>query len=383
MSETTEVAVIETRALVPTQVFAPGGVLQLVEKMEAEVRAVRTDISTPKGRAAIKSLAYKVARSKTALDEMGKKLNDDARAQINAVDADRRLVRERLDALAAEVRAPLTAWEAKEAARVKAHEDALAAIPEAPGYGQVETSAEIALRLNHLRNYPERDWQEFQQRFEETLAAEIGRMAALHDAAATREAEQAEQARLRAEAEERARQEAIRLQREREARIAAEAAEAARREAEQRAAAEAAEAARRALEERERAEHAARAIAEQARAEQLAAERQAREAEQRAAAAEAKAAEDARVAEAARVAAEQRAERDRVAAVEAERRRVAEEAEAQRRADDQRAADRAHRGRINSAAVAALLATGISEEQARVVVTAIISGSIPNVSIRY
>ena len=118
-------------------------------------------------------------------------------------------------------------------------------------------------------------------------------------------------------------------------------------------------------------------------AERRAAEKQRREAEERAARAEAAAAEAERRAEAARVAAEQKAERDRAAAIEAERRRVAEAAERERREAEARAADRAHRGRINKAAADALVVAGLTDEQARLVITAIVAGSVPAVSIRY
>lgn len=347
-------AVLEPRALVPADVFAPGGVEALLSRIEREVRAVRTDISTQSGRDQVRSLAYKIARSKTALDAMGKGLTDDARAKIDSVNAERRIIRERMDALAEDVRRPLTEYENAEKARVAAHEAALAALVEAPGYGQAETSADLSLRLEWLRNQPRRDWQEFAARAADTLAAEIARTERLLAAAQNREAEAAELARLRAEEAERARQEAARLQAEREARIAAEAAERAKREAEERAA------------------HAARVAAEQAEAERRAAERQRRDAEERAARAEAAAAEAAR-----------RAEADRIAAVEAERRRVAQAEEAARQAEAARAADRAHRGRINKAAADALVALGLPDDLARQVVTAIVAGSVPAVSIRY
>lgn len=358
-------AVLEPRALVPAEVFAPGGVRALLDKIEREVRAVRTDISTPAGRDQVRSLAYKVARSKTALDAMGKGLTDEWRARTDAVNAERRAIRERLDALAEDVRRPLTAWEQAEKDRVAGHERALAAMVEAPGYGQAETSADLSLRLEWLRNQPRRDWQEFAARAADTLAAEIERTERLLVAAQKREAEAAELARLRAEEAERARQEAARQQAEREARIAAEAAERAQRQAEERAA------------------HAARAAAEQAEAERRAAERQRREAEERAARAEAAAAEAERRAEATRVAAAEKAERDRIAAVEAERARVAQAEEAARQAEAARAADRAHRGRINKAAADALVALGLPDDLARQVVTAIVAGSVPAVSIRY
>lgn len=325
-------AVLEPRALVPAEVFSPGGVRALLDKIEREVRAVRTDISTPAGRDQVRSLAYKVARSKTALDAMGKGLTDEWRARTDAVNAERRAIRERLDALAEDVRRPLTAWEQAEKDRVAGHERALAAMVEAPGYGQAETAAEIELRLSYLRSYSARDWQEFAARAADTLAAEIERTERLLVAAQKREAEAAERAQRQAE---------------------------------------------------ERAAHAARAAAEQAEAERRAAEKQRREAEERAARAEAAAAEAERRAEAARVAAAEKAERDRAAAIEAERRRVAEAAERERREAEARAADRAHRGRINKAAADALVLAGLTDEQARLAITAIVSGGVPAVTIRY
>src|SRR5690348_15385756 len=107
---------IDISTLTPATVFAPGGMEGIISKLEAEVRAIDRDISTPEGREAVKSLAYKVARSKTALDEMGKELVAGIKKQAGAIDADRKLARDRLDALKEEVRGPLTAWEEAEKA---------------------------------------------------------------------------------------------------------------------------------------------------------------------------------------------------------------------------------------------------------------------------
>ena len=82
------------------------GIDPLIARIEAEVRAHVPDTSTNKGREAIKSLAYKVSRSKTMLDDAGKALNEDARRQINLVDASRKNIRDRLDALRDEARGP-------------------------------------------------------------------------------------------------------------------------------------------------------------------------------------------------------------------------------------------------------------------------------------
>lgn len=376
-------AVLEPRVLVPAEVFAPGGVKALLDRIAAEVRGTKRDISTAAGREQIRSLAYKLARSKVALDKAGQELTEEWRTKTAAVNAERKTIRDFMDALADEVRKPLTDWENEEKERVAGHERALAAMVEAPGYGAVETAAELELRLSYLRSYPPRDWREFAQRAADTLAAEIDRTERLLAAAVKREAEAAELARLRAEAAERARQEAERQRAEHEARIAAEAAERARREAEEKAAREA-----RAAEEKAEAERRAAAkLQAELEARQREAEERAAAAERARAAAEARAKaeaeEAARRAEAARVAAEEKAERDRQAAVEAERRRVAAEQAKAAREAEARAANTRHRAKINNAVADALALTGLDAAQSRAVVIAIASGQIPHTSITY
>jgi len=67
-------------ALVPPketalQVFqAANGLDPYLQQIRAEIDAFVPDVSTKKGRDAIASIAHKVARSKTALDNVGKEL---------------------------------------------------------------------------------------------------------------------------------------------------------------------------------------------------------------------------------------------------------------------------------------------------------------------
>ena len=150
MESTGALALIETTNLVA--IFTDeGGVEAIVKRIEADARAraADRDISTARGREEVASLARtKIARSKTALISAGKKLTEDWRKQTAAVNADCKLIETRLDALRDEVRAPLTAWENAEKDRIKAHEAALAAITEGPGYGTVESAAEIQKQLS-------------------------------------------------------------------------------------------------------------------------------------------------------------------------------------------------------------------------------------------
>jgi hypothetical protein len=57
---------------------------------------------TASGRKAIASVAYRVARTKTALDDAGKQLVADIKAQAATIDSERRRIREALDQLKAD-----------------------------------------------------------------------------------------------------------------------------------------------------------------------------------------------------------------------------------------------------------------------------------------
>jgi hypothetical protein len=104
---------------------------------------------------------------------------------------------------------------------------------------------------------------------------------------------------------------------------------------------------------------------------------------------------EAEAAEAARVAAEQQAERDRLAAQRREEAAAAAAAEAERRRQQQEAAEAAeqarrreaniaHRRKINGEALAPLvLVHGLTEEQAKRVISAIAKGEVPHVKITY
>jgi hypothetical protein len=377
MTDTTELAALPRSAL-PTILAADTN--DILGKLRYKVLAHKPDISTVAGRKEIASLAHEVASSKMDLIRLGKSLTEGWRKQTAAVNAECKTIEEKMDALKEQVRAPLTAFENAEKARVKAHEDALAAIEAAPDYYYSgKTSADLAERLEHLEHYPYRDWQEFSQRAADTLAMEIDTCRVALNRAHRAEAESAELERLRAEQAERDRLAAIQRQQEREARIALEAAEQARQEAEE-----------------ARLQALAAARAEQERVERLA-----READARAAEAEA---DRLAAIEAGRIAAENAERRQREAAdaaarrevdlalaaqqreaeaVERERQRQA--AEAKRIADEAaaREANRAHKSKIMREAKESLIEAGLSEEMAVIAVKAIVAGQIKHVRVEW
>lgn len=186
-------------ALVPEQVFAPGGIKAAVTVLKAEVRAqaASLDISTEKGRKQIASLAYKVAQSKTALDKIGKDLTADWQRQTNLVNEDRRYLRDEMDALKDEVRKPLDDYLASDAARIAAHEAALAEIEILASVDGL-TADQINERIWKVPAIDARPWQEFRTRAERAIALTLERLQGSHAIAVQREeaAARAEQERL-------------------------------------------------------------------------------------------------------------------------------------------------------------------------------------------
>lgn len=350
---------IGNEALTPAVFSETGGIDAMLEKIKTEVRAVATDISTPAGRKAVASLAHKVARSKTAFDGLGKELAAEWKVKAKAIDVERARVWDELEALQAEVRKPLDDYEAAEAKRIADHQGAIQTIIDLAFFaGDMPPSSEVISALTDFEALPNRDWQEFKQKAATARSETFAKLHALKGAALAREEEAAELERLRTA-------EADRLRRERENEIANAAAAAATKLAEDRAAQEA---------QRIADETAARERkAEQDKADALAlADKIKRTAEEAAVKAERD-----------RIAAEAQAEADRVAAIVAERQRVADIEAAEAAETERREADKAHRKQINSEALKALVAAGLSNAEGIKAITAIVRGKVPNVSIRY
>ncbi|AEC22249.1 hypothetical protein PT7_P013 (plasmid) [Pusillimonas sp. T7-7] len=324
-----------------------------IERIRAEVTGHKQDLTTDKGRKAIASLAFKVRKSKTALDNLGKQLVDDLKEIPKKIDAERKRMRDQLDALAGEVRKPLDEWEAAEGARVAEHRANLECLKAAPTDGM--TAENIEMLITCLQsNVIDASWEEFETEAHRVMAASLTAYKAALERQQKYEADQAELARLKVEAEARAKK-------DEQDRIAREAAEAATKAAEAKAQAE-----RDAAAKREADAKAAQAKAEQGAKD--AAERQRRAEEQ---------AETERLASAER--AKQAAENARLAEVK----RQADEAariEAETRAREK---DRAHKAKIMGAAKVAIMQSGITEDQAREVVKLIAAGKVPNVQINY
>lgn len=345
MSEVTDLVVIEKQNAMA--VFTTKEQLDpIIEAIEKEARSLVPDVSTRKGRDAIASMAHKVARSKTYIDNAGKDLVAELKALPKQIDESRRIVRERLEALKDEVRRPLTEWEAEQE-RIKAEE---------------------AMNAMHAEAL------EMNIKFDQELAAKFEadhEMALLMNKDIDREANEkaAEAERQRVAHEEELKRQAT---------------EKAKREADEKAAAEIA-----AAQKRE-----ADAIAAKAQAELLAkqtqerAEREAKEAQERTAKLAQEAREQAEREKQEAIAAEQRKAQEAADKVrrEAEAKEAARLAEEKRKADEQakREADVKHRKTVGTNIVNALTNhTSLTREQAIEVLTALKDDLIPCAKIHY
>lgn len=202
------------------------GLDPIIEKIRKEVSSLVPDISTKKGREAIASAAAKVARSKTYLDGVGKELVDRLKEQPKLIDAERKRVRDILDALKDEIRKPLTEWENAEEVRINSIKNIIAAMSLVP---EIETGAEfIGKFLNRLKNaeITEEKFSEFAGEAAMVRDRSIMACEKILEIAIKREAEQAELEKLRKESAERE-------QKEREERRVKEAEERAKKQAEE------------------------------------------------------------------------------------------------------------------------------------------------------
>lgn len=294
-------------------------------------------LDTNKGRQAYASMAHKIARSKTAIDGVGKELVADLKELPKKIDAERKRWRDTLDDWRDEVRGPLNEWEADEERRRAEHEGGIARLRElAEGLDETDSQGLKTLLAEVEGTRIDQAWEEYEAEAHRVKEVSVTTLRSALQRREQYEAEQAELAQLRAEAE-------AREQKEREERIAREAEERARREADERAQAEREAAARREQEAKEAAERR-----EREHQEALAqAQRDAEQAAQR--------------------------ERERH---EAEQRRQQEEAA-------RRQADKEHRARVNRAALQAMLENGMPEDCAKQAITLIARGEIPGIVINY
>lgn len=324
----------------------------IILQIEKEALSLVPDVSTQKGRDAIRSNAANVAKAKVRIDDAGKALTAELKELPKKVDASRKAARDRLDNLRDTVRQPLTDWE-NEQARIEAERK------EAERLAAEKAEAERLFLL---------DWDQ--------AILENERFDLEKEKAALRaEQEAIEAKRLADEKAESDRLAIIKAEKdkeEREAKIKQEAIET--EQARQKAAQEKAEA------DKLAAEKMAELAIENARLAKLAAIQEAAELAAKVEADRAKAIEVARFSQ---ELADKRAEESRLLAIENERKRIEYEAAKQKAIDDKKAADLNHRKAVNNEILSALVNAGISHDDAVKVIKLAANKMLGNLNINY
>lgn len=348
--------------------FTEDGIDPLLRKIKEEVLKLEPDMTTESGRKDIASLAYRVAKSKTYLDGLGKELTANWKKKAKIVDDARRKIRDELDDLKDKVREPLTKFENEEKERV---ERAQTFVSKIESYRIELTSENSSAEIEAAaREFADITMPGDLKEFHEKAAKEINEtdryLESISLKAKKKEDDQRELERLRQEEEKR-------KQKEREEELKKEAADRARKEAEEKSLAEReqAGAAKREAEEREQK---AKDELEAAKVrEKELEERRKREAEEF----------KRREKEAAEGAAKERAIAEQKAK-ENERKRA--EQERQKQADEarRREEDMEHRKKINNEILDHLIScAGLNKDSGKDTIRAIGLGKIPHVKINY
>jgi hypothetical protein len=335
-SPSTSLSIIDT--MVDDLLFTPGAVTdaQLAAGRDWYLtEAKKYDISTEKARTELKRFARPLQKLRTGIEARAKELTGATKRKIAAIDSEKRRLVQIVGGIEQEVLSPLTAWEQEEETR-KARLAGIVTRLAAIGTAFYTCTETVTAAISELESFDLSTMQEYKVGAESAIAASLRVLKPELERRKVAEANEAELAKLRAEAAERAEQD----------RLAA-------------------------------IERAAKERAEREAAESVAA------AEQRAAAAEAKAKADQIESEQRTQEALKRADIERIAAVAKERLRIEDEQREERIAAETRAKNKAHRLKIDNEALGAIIALDIPMDRAQDLLIAIAKGLIPHVTIQY
>jgi hypothetical protein len=343
ISPSTSLSIIDTMA--DDLLFTPGAVTdaQLAAGRDWYLtEAKKYDISTEKARTELKRFARPLQKLRTGIEARAKELTGATKRKIAAIDEEKRRLVRIVGGIEDEVLQPLTAWEQEEETR-KANLASIVA--RLAGFAQTyhPDIPTLTAAIAELESFDLSTMQEYKVGAESAIAASLRVLKPELERRKVAEANEAELARLRAEAAERA-------ERDRLAAI--------ERAAKERAERDAAESVAAAERERLSAEQRAEAAEAKAKADQIEAEQKAQEALKR-------------------------ADIERIAAVAKERLRIEDEQREERIAAEARAKNKAHRLKIDNEALGAIIALDIPMDRAQDLLIAIDKGLIPHVTIQY
>jgi len=367
----TEIIILDQpRQIQPQDIFLAENMDALLKEISIQAKSIVLDATTEKGRKEIASWAFKIAKTKTAIDSAGKSLTEDWQRQTKAVNAVRSKAWDFLENLQREVRKPLDDFENMEQMRIRQRQNRIIQIEKFKDEIYTSTGAEkiYLAAIDQVKELAIFDWQEFAYKAETTAKEIITILELRFEAAKQARLDAEELAALKKEKEERAKA-------DNEKRIAEEAAKKAKFVAEMEAAKKAKKLADEAAAEKERIEN-----------EKLKAEQDKINAENRALEAEKLIKEQAEITEKNKILAEEKAKEDTkkaaADAVQKEQDRVAEEKRLEDEATAKREADKKYKQKIYNEMILPLCCI-LDEPQAKAVIKLIAENKVPHIFIKY
>ena len=175
------------------QAFFTGtdGLDSLYNQIEKMAKGLVADVSTKEGVSQIKSCARQIASVKKKVDDIGKDVVADLKKLPGIIDANRRLFRDRMEALQDEIRRPVT--------EIENREDEIDGIKGMHLKLAMATSEQIRHDLEYVKSIPLTDdkWKESLAKATKAINGEISALELLLTAAEKREKEAAELEELR------------------------------------------------------------------------------------------------------------------------------------------------------------------------------------------
>lgn len=212
--------------------FKPGGTQEFIQSVAAHCNAQKFTIDTDEGRDGIRSLAYKVVKTKTALIKKADEWAKAERETIKSVKTEVEHFASEMDNISNTARKPLTDWEDFHEKRLGAHETALGQVFNACLFVGAPTIEAIQKRLAQIGIIETRAWEEFRDRASEGIAQARVSLGAMLEKAEKAEADRIEADTNKIRIKELEDREAERQKKDENDRIAKEAADKAAKEAE-------------------------------------------------------------------------------------------------------------------------------------------------------
>lgn len=255
VEENASLAIIDKMA--DELLFTPGSVTDAQLQAGREwylTEAKKYDIATEKQRTELKRFARPLQKLRTGIEARAKELTGATKRKIAAIDAEKRRLVQIVGGIEDEVLAPLTAWEREEEERKTRLSGIVKSLGEHVVNAIYPTIASLEATIAELESFDVSTMQEYKLSAESAIAASLKVLRPELERRKIAEANERELAKLRAEAAERAEQDRI-------ARLTSDAVEAERKRQEAEAARVKAEADARAADEQHRKEVNGRAHA--------------------------------------------------------------------------------------------------------------------------